>query len=197
MPQVTEFDRLMLQLANGSEDAAMELADKYTPYILRTVRRNFSPEMRQKLDSFDVAQTLWASILLRPNELLRFKTADDFIAYLAEATRRKVSEKKRALLTKKRNINREVPFVSSDDERENGAWNDEAMHSKEPTPSTVASLRERWQSALNGASERDRQIVELRLNRHTFDEISSLLSIHEQTARRAIERLLEHLSNTR
>jgi DNA-directed RNA polymerase specialized sigma24 family protein len=135
--------------------------------------------------------------LLRPNELLRFKTADDFIAYLAEATRRKVSEKKRALLTKKRNINREVPFVSSDDERENGAWNDEAMHSKEPTPSTVASLRERWQSALNGASERDRQIVELRLNRHTFDEISSLLSIHEQTARRAIERLLEHLSNTR
>jgi RNA polymerase sigma factor (sigma-70 family) len=193
MPQVTELDCLMSQLANGSEEAAMQLADKYTPYILRTVRRSFSPEMRQKMDSFDVAQTLWASVLLRPNELLRFKSPEEFIAYLAEAARRKVIEKKRALLTKKRNMNREVPLTSGEDSSAEG-WDDKAIFSREPTPSTVASLRERWKSTLNGASERDRQIVELRLNRHTFDEISSLLSIHEQTARRAVERLLEQFS---
>jgi RNA polymerase sigma factor (sigma-70 family) len=194
MHQVTEFDRLMSQLANGSEEAAMQVADKYTPYILRTVRRSFSPEMRQKMDSFDVAQTLWASVLLRPNDLLRFKSPEDFIAYLAEATRRKVIEKKRALLTKKRNINREVQLSSGEDSSLDEGRNDKAMFSREPTPSTLASLRERWQSTLSGASERDRKIVELRLSRHTFDEISSLLSIHEQTARRAVERLLEQFS---
>jgi RNA polymerase sigma factor (sigma-70 family) len=172
----------------------MELADKYTPYILRTVRRNLSAGMRQKMDSYDVAQTLWASVLLRPNELLRFRTPDDFTAYLAEATRKKIAEKKRTLLAQKRNINREVPFASADAEKSREDGNDQAYYSKDPSPSTVASFRERWQSTLKGASERDRQIVELRLNRHTFDEISSILSIHEQTARRAVERILEQFS---
>jgi RNA polymerase sigma factor (sigma-70 family) len=194
MAQVTEFDRLMTQLANGSEDAAMQLAEKYTPYIIRTVRRGLTSQMRQKMDSQDVAQTLWASLLLRPTELSRLKTPGEFIAYLAQATRNKVAEKKRGLLAQKRDINRELQLESHtdgvvDDRR------DRALHSKEPTPSTMASLRERWQATIQGVSERDRHIVELRLRKHTFLEISTMLSIHEQTARRVVEKLVEQLAS--
>jgi len=195
MTQVTEFDSLMSQLANGSEDAAMQLAERYTPYILRTVRRGLTSQMRQKMDSQDVAQTLWASLLLRPDLLSRLKTPDELIAFLAQATRNKVAEKKRGLLAQKRNINRELQLESPEDGMLVRDWDDQALRSSDPTPSTIVSLRERWQTTIQGASERDRQIVELRLRKHTFLEISKILSIHEQTARRVVEKLVEQLAD--
>jgi DNA-binding CsgD family transcriptional regulator len=48
---------------------------------------------------------------------------------------------------------------------------------------------------ISNASERDRQIVQLRLDRHTYAEISAVLSIHEQTARRAVQRLIEQFED--
>jgi RNA polymerase sigma factor (sigma-70 family) len=194
MTQVTEFDRLMSQLANGSEDAAMQLAEKYTPYIIRTVRRGLTSQMRQKMDSQDVAQTLWASLLLRPTELSRLKSPAEFIAYLAQATRNKVAEKKRRLLAQKRDINRELQLEPHDDGTTVGDRRDRGLCSKDATPSTMASLRERWQATIQGASERDRQIMELRLRKYTFLEISTMLSIHEQTARRVVDRLVEQFA---
>jgi hypothetical protein len=195
MAQVTEFDRLMSQLVDGSEDAAMQLAEKYTPYIIRTVRRGLTSQMRQKMDSQDVAQTLWASLLLRPDLLSRLKTPEELISYLAQATRNKVAEKKRGLLAQKRNVNRELQLESNSDRKEVGERQARELRSRGMSPSTIVSLRERWQTTIQSASERDRQVVELRLRKHTFLEISSILSIHEQTARRVVEKLVEQLAD--
>lgn len=196
MPQITEFDRLMAEVAAGSEEAVVQLAETYTPHIIRSVRRCMSPKIRTKLDSQDVAQTLWASLLLRRTELLRLKTREQLIAYLVRATKNKVAEKAVKLRTQKRNIDREEPLGPP----ERLAGNRRTAHGNEPcsresTPSTYASLRERWRNAMSNASERDRRIVELVLERRTFDEIGEILSIHEQTARRAVERLVKEFSD--
>jgi RNA polymerase sigma factor (sigma-70 family) len=197
MSQTTEFDRLMAEVAAGSEDAVMQLAETYTPHIIRSVRRCLSPKIRPKLDSQDVAQTLWASLLLRRTELLRLKTREQLIAYLVRATKNKVAEKAVKLRRQKRDIEREVPLNRPPGRL--GAGNrgpqGNEPHSREPTPSTHASLRERWRLAMARASERDRRIVELILQRRTFVEIGDILSIHEQTARRAVERLVQVLSD--
>jgi hypothetical protein len=138
---------------------------------------------------------LWASLLLRPALLSRLKTPEELIAYLAQASRNKVAEKKRGLLAQKRNVNRELQLESDNSRATPGAECAQALRSNAPTPSTIVSLRERWETAIQGASERDRQIVELRLRKHTFHEISALLSIHEQTARRVVEKLVEQLAD--
>lgn len=196
MSQITEFDQLMAEVAAGSEDAILQLAESYTPYIIRSVRRCFSQRMRQKLDSQDVAQTLWASLLLRRSDLLRLKSQNELIAFLVKATRNKVAEKATKLRRQKRDIEREVrlesELVAPTSKRSPSSQT--ALHSKEPTPSTTASLRERWRDVMSNASERDRQIVDLLFKRHTYLEIGSILSIHEQTARRAVEKLVEELS---
>lgn len=195
MGQITEFDQLMAEVAAGSEEAILQLADSYTPYIIRSVRRCFSQRMRQKLDSQDIAQTLWASLLLRRADLLRLKSQNELIAYLVKATKNKVAEKATKLRRQKRDIEREVHLEAElTPPAIRASAGGRAFHSKDPTPSTNASLRERWRAVMSNASERDRQIIGLLFKRHTYLEIGSILAIHEQTARRAVEKLVEELS---
>jgi RNA polymerase sigma factor (sigma-70 family) len=196
MTQIAEFDQLMADVAAGSEDAVWQLAETYTPYIIRAVRNSLSPRLRPKLDSQDFAQTLWASILLKRADLTRLKSPEQLIAYLARATKNKVIDKTRHYKSQKHSIDREErledvsPVIGGPNSRPRA----KGLYSRDPTPSTSASLRERWNLVLASSSERDRRILQLRLKGCTFDVISVKLQVNEATARRAMQRLIEQLS---
>lgn len=190
MVQAAEFDQLMASVVAGSEEAIWQLAETYTPYIIRAVRQSLSPRLRSKLDSQDFAQTLWASLLLKRADLTRLKSPEQLIAYLARATKNKVVDKTRHFQTQKHDIDREERLQDQVPESDHAT----VLYSHDPTPSTTASLRERWNQILSNASERDRQILKLRLEGCTFDIVSVKLQINQATARRAIQRLIEQLS---
>lgn len=196
MAQIAEIDQLMADVAAGSEEAIWQLAETYTPYIIRVVRVSLSPRLRPKLDSQDFAQTLWASLLLKRADLTRLKTPDKLIAYLARATRNKVVDKMRHFQAQKHNIRREERLQDclSGTDSETQRPHANALYSHDPTPSTTANLRERWNKILSEASARDRQILRLRLEGHTFEIVSARLQIDKATARRAIQRLIEQFS---
>jgi len=194
MAQTVDFDRLMADVAAGSEEAVWQLAEIYTPYIIRAVRHSLSPKLRQKVDSMDFAQTLWASLLLKPANLMRLKTPDQLIRYLVAATRNKICEKAQHFKTQKCDIRREESLDRSAARNLPAAGYGKALHAHDPSPSTTASLRERWHCVLAKASERDRQILELRRQGYTFAEIGPTLRIDEKTARRAMHRLLEQFA---
>lgn len=196
MAQIAEFEDLMAEVAAGSEEAVWQLAETYTPYIIRAVRHSLSAKLRQKLDSQDFAQTLWASLLLRPADFTRLKAPEQLIAYLAQATRNKVCEKARRYSTQKCDIRREQSLEHrSSAHGRMGAPHSQALYSRDPSPSTTASLRDQWHHILSSASDRDREIVRLRRKGHTFEDIGVTLQINEQTARRAMQRLLEQFVN--
>jgi RNA polymerase sigma factor (sigma-70 family) len=194
---IAEFQKLMGEVASGSEDAIWQLAQTYTPYIVRAVRLSLSPRLRSKLDSQDVAQTLWASLLLRRNELDRLKTPEELIAYLARATKNKVIDAARHFGRQKCDISLEQSLnqpVCGDADRPNQRITGPRLVSREATPSTAASLRERFNLVLLNATERDRKILQLRLKGLGFEAIGLELKIDEKTARRAIYALIEQLS---
>src|SRR5688572_12640846 len=132
----SEFESLMAEVANGSEEAIWKLAETYTPYIIRTVRHSLSKRLRQKLDSQDFAQTLWKSLLLQPGDLTRLKTPEQFIAYLAQAARYKVYEKARRFSAKKCDVGREESLdqlTAADGTRIKS--NADLLISRDPSPS--------------------------------------------------------------
>jgi RNA polymerase sigma factor (sigma-70 family) len=196
MTTPSEFTLLMTEVVAGSQEATMKLAEIYTPYIIRSVRRSFSPKLRQKLDSQDVAQTLWASLLLRRSELQRLRTPEELIAFLAQATKNKVADKVRNLRTQKRNFEREESLEPHFRDSTKNRFTNISLRSREPSPSTHASIRERWTRVIAQASERDRKIIELRMRDHTFEDIAEVLKIHEQTVRRAVQRLADAFALT-
>jgi len=197
MVMIAEFDRLMAEVAAGSEDAVWQLAETYTPYIIRAVRSSLPRTLRAKLDSQDFAQSLWASLLLRRADLIRLQTPGQLIAYLAQATRNKVVDKTRHFHTQKNDIAREerLPDHLTNVKHAPVRVQRSGLYARDLSPSTTANLRERWSHILSKLSDRDRKIFQLRLEGRTFDEISEKLEINQATARRAIQRLIEQLSN--
>jgi RNA polymerase sigma factor (sigma-70 family) len=193
MAQTAEFDSLMEAVAAGSQEAAWQLAETYTPHIIRAVRYSLSPKLRQKVDSMDFAQTLWASLLLRPRDWTRLKTPDQLIGYLVAATRKKVCEKARRFKAQKCDIGREESLEAT-----RGGSNtrpSRALYAREPSPSAIVRVRDRWNHVLAQASAQDREIIRLRLEGHTFTQIGDKLQIFEQTARRAVCRLVDQFSD--
>jgi DNA-binding CsgD family transcriptional regulator len=57
-----------------------------------------------------------------------------------------------------------------------------------------ADLRERWENILVQTTDRDKKILELRLEGCSFAEISKELQITEATARRAMRNLMAKIS---
>jgi RNA polymerase sigma factor (sigma-70 family) len=197
--QVSEFERLMTDVAAGSEEAVWKLAETYTPYILRVLRPNLTPQVRRRIDSQDLAQILWASILLRRSELTRLKTPDQLIAYLCRAAKNRVIDARRRFLeTEKYDMDREEslePYTRDESRRPAEIpTGNRAYFSRDLSPSQFASVRERWNHILKQSSERDRIILKMRLQGCSYDAISEHLQINLTTVRRAIERLIARFS---
>jgi RNA polymerase sigma factor (sigma-70 family) len=198
MPEALQFSELMSNVAAGSEEAVWQLAETYTPYIIRAVRVSLPRNIRQRLDSQDFAQILWTSILLGDTDLTRMKTPEQLIAYLARAAKNKVIDATRHYIgTQKNDMTRERRLEDLRPSDQRGRRNSTPANtpiSSDPSPSTYAILRERWAQVITQATQRDQTILQLRLKKYTFQEISQELQVDEWTARRAIQRIIETLS---
>jgi RNA polymerase sigma-70 factor (ECF subfamily) len=194
MKRITEFERLMHEVSAGSQDAIWELAQTYTPYILRAVRLSLPVKLRRKLDSQDIAQTLWASLLLGETDLSQWQSPENLIAFLARAARNKVIDKARHFSTQKHNVAREEPLNNPSIGVNGTPRQVTAFHSRDPSPSALISVRERWDHIIASASDRDRQIYQMRREGRDFEDISVELQVSSMTARRAMEKMVGQLT---
>lgn len=175
----SEFQATLLRASQGSEEDLRKLIDKYGHHIKRVVRRRLDVRLRSKFDSVDFVQMVWASFFRERDDLARFDRAEDLIRFLATLARNKViDEERRRILGIKYNATRERPLEESDHPDEEG------------TPSQIAMARERWTLMISAESERDRDVLRMRMGGASYSEISEQLGIHERTVRKIIGRIL-------
>jgi DNA-directed RNA polymerase specialized sigma24 family protein len=130
------FARLLHRVKEGSEEAMLELVEKYGEHVFRAVRRRLNRAIRSKFDSADFVQAVWASFFENRAQLVDFASAKDLITYLSRIAQNNViDENRRRLILHGRNINREVPLHESDAE--------ETVVSPAPTASEVVYADER------------------------------------------------------
>lgn len=178
------FARLIAEVRAGSEDAARELVEFYSPHILGVVRRTLSRELRKKFDSADFVQAVWKSLFSERAELQDFESPHALVAYLAGMARNKVAEEfRRRLQTAKYDVRKEV---SLDDSRMNHA---DRVVSREPTPSQMAVAREKLEKLTEGLSDLHREIVRMRLEGSTYQSIAIALDVNERTVRRLLKKV--------
>jgi RNA polymerase sigma factor (sigma-70 family) len=197
MATTAEFDQMMAEVRAGSEDAIWQLAETYTPYIVRAARVSLDRGFRSKFDSQDLVQTLWKSLLLKRADLSKLRTPEELVAFLVRAAKNKAIDKMRHFSTQGRDVKRETQLQNCGNSANEAAANRSRheLQARDPSPSTIAMVRERWKQIVSAASARDRQIYELRRNGAEFKTISIQLKIDESTARRVIQRLIEQLSD--
>ena len=185
----------MEEMSEGSEEAAWELTELYTPHIIRAVRASLPRVIRSKVDSQDFVQAVWSSVLLKRGRLTQFRKPEHFIGYLAVTARNKVVDTYRHLLSLKHDVRTEVGIAELEgrcDQRKLLEYGrNKIPKSKEPSPSHVAIVREVWERIVANSSARDQQVVSLRISGLPYGEIADRLSIGEKTVRRVLTRLLE------
>ncbi len=61
------------------------------------------------------------------------------------------------------------------------------------TPARVAIAREQWKLLIANRPPHYRQIIEMRLQRHTYDEIAEKLRVNKKTVYRVLKKLLHQV----
>jgi RNA polymerase sigma-70 factor (ECF subfamily) len=114
------------------------------------------------------------------------ETPQQLMGYLAAMARNKViDESRRRLDSRKHNVRLEVSVERMDAAAAQG------LRSHDPSPSSVAVARERWDRLVVNQPADVRRILELRFQGETYDEIARQMQLNERTVRRVIAKLIK------
>lgn len=193
------FEKLMQQLCQGSEEAAWEIFDRFAPHILRVIRASLPNEIRSKVDSVDLLNTLMGSLLIKRSYLSNIREPAQLFALLTKAAKNRViDEHRKYTVYASRSIRSEEGAFDEQNLAAKGAdkgvAGDGRYGGREQSPSQVAIAREKWRQLLDSLSRRDQQIVALRMKGHTYEEIATKIEdVSARTARRVLASTVEKL----
>lgn len=191
------FRALIRRFRSGDQEAAHELVRRYGQIILQVVRRRLPlrDRMRAKFDSMDFVQDVWASFLCDPTSLPEFDGVSDLVNYLWAMTNNKVGmERRRRYNTDKWDVRRENPLTDANADS-NVQTDRELPDCRQSTPSQIAMERELWGNWMRHLKARDCEILRMRREGASFEEIADRLQINEKTPRRLVDRLRKELDS--
>jgi RNA polymerase sigma factor (sigma-70 family) len=179
-----EFRGLLDRIKEGDDSAAWELVERYGANIRNAVRRSLNQRLRPKFDSLDFVQLVWSSFFRQNSHADRFGNPEELVSYLVVMARNKVGmETRRRLISKKYNVNRESSLsVESQNSRDE-------IPALCPTPLEFAIAKDRWNQLLSHSPNHYKEIVQLRLQGRTCQDIADTLQLDESTVRRFLKRL--------
>jgi RNA polymerase sigma factor (sigma-70 family) len=175
---------LLRILSSGDHAAAERAFADYEPYLRKVVRRQLPARLRAKFDSSDMVQSVWASLLgdVR-NANWRFADTAHLRAFLAKVTRNRLIDRLRKHNTA---MEREQPLDKTRSE--------DMPASREPRPSEVAEADELWDKMLALCPPEHHQILELRRQKLSLNEIAERTGLHEGSVRRILRKLSRQLA---
>lgn len=181
------FRDLTDRLKGGSESAFEEILQRYGPYVMRSVRRSLDRRLRARFDSQDFAQAVWMTAHEHRDRLAACTSPESLMALLVTIAQRKVRyEFRRHLQAEKQNINKERSMQA--DSFVLPLPDHSAEH-----PSQIVLAREQWDLMVHEEPPRYREILELRCEGLTLDEIAEKVGVNERTVRRVIKKLADKL----
>ena len=159
-----KFSDFIEKIRAGDERATAELVKRYEPEIRREVRlRLRDPRLRRDFDSMDICQSVLGTFFVRVAAgQYDLKEPDDLIKLLLTMTRNKVAEKMRRQHRLRRDSRRTV-----------GGVEELALAGRDPTPSSVVAGKELLEKARQRLSEEERQLVELRSEGLSWEQVAA------------------------
>ena len=183
MPPDTAFDELIRQVGSGDEQAAARLVRDFEPVVRRVVRARLRGSARQEFDSMDICQSVLAAFFVRAAAgQYDLKEPDDLIKLLLTMTRNKVAEKIRHQHRQRRDSRRTV-----------GGVEELALAGRDPTPSSVVAGKELLEQARLRLCEEERQLVELRGQGLSWEEVAASLGGTAGARRNQLARALDRV----
>lgn len=176
--------QLIARWQSGSQTAAQQLFDSYVNRLLLLARWHISDRLRTRIDPDDVVQSVFRTFFFRvKNDSFTFDEADDLFKLLARITLHKTLRQVAYHRAARRSPEREHPTSQNED--------DTVMQlmDTEPDPETVVEFADHLKTFLGKFSTQEQQIIEMRLQGHTSEEIAEKLGTYDRKIRRVLERI--------
>jgi len=178
------LDELLRLLTEGDDAAAERVFLAYEPYLRKVVRRQLPRQLRAKLDSIDVVQSVWVHLLPGFREASwRFASPEQLLAFLVTVTRNRLTDRVRHF---HRAIERERPLK--------GADADGLAMTGQPRPSEVAQANDLWDRMLALCPPEHHELLRLRRQGLQLAEIAARTGLHEGSVRRILRKLARQLA---
>lgn len=179
------FRRMMSHLGSGDPRGGDEIIRRFTRRLIGLARGRLNAVVRSKVDPDDVVQSVLRSFFARQaNGAWELQDWDSIWSMLAVITVRKCGHLAEYHLAARRDAKREVSPTAD------GLWE---PIDREPTPAETAMLADLVENMLAGQSERDRQILEYRLQGESAAEIARRVGCSENTVGRVLARARQRL----
>ena len=177
-----ELPDLLRRLRQGEEAAAEELVASFGPCLRLLVRRSLPDRVRGRFDSLDVVQSVWAHVLtgLRAGSW-QFPDEARLAAFLRQVARRRLVSRVRRHAPA---AGREAPGVDLD----------RLPGPAQARPSEVAQAEELWQRLLERCPAQHHELLRLRRQALSLEEIARRTGLHEGSVRRVLRRLARELA---
>lgn len=182
-----DWNRLIKGLRDGETAVCNEFWQRYGSALQVVAARQLSPQVQRRVGADDVVQSACRSFFRRVQDgQFTFDDADSLWRLLCVIATTKAKRAARDQDRQKRRVTREV--IPRDGEG-NPVPQERFEDRDQATPSQLIALEDELHALLDGLSRQECAIVELKLQRHTNDEIAERLACSERTVRRVIERL--------
>ena len=175
---------LIQRLRDGSNTAAREVFDLYVQRLLGLAKRRIGARMNSRVDPEDVVQSVFRTFFSRmKNDQFQISAEDDLFKLLVRITVHKTLRQIAHHKAAKRDPSQETAQGSDANEMLMQAMD------AEPTPETVVTFMDQLEHFLKQLPDQDRQILELRLQGFSTEEIAEKLGSYDRKIRRVLERI--------
>ncbi len=178
-----QWKELIEGIRNGDELACQRFWDEYGPMIEKVAERNISSGVRRRVGSESIMLSACRTFFRRAQKgEFDLPDAESLLGLLCAITVNKVRMKVRYHRRKIRNVDAEEHPQRMPD-----------VPQSEWTQEDEMEFEDQFQNLVAGFDEKERRVVELRLQEHTNDEIAQQLNCSERTVRRMMKRIQARL----
>ena len=180
---------ILQRLKDGDQNAATELHDRYAHRLIALARSRISSKLARRVDPEDVVQSVYRSFFAHADDdRYVFEKSGDMWRLLSSITVNKVLRQVQKHRRQKRSIDAEQSVMTPGTE----GFAPEMLASG-PSPSDALTMIEELENVMSEIDPTHRQVLELRLQGRSTEEIAVEINRSERTIRRMLEKTKANL----
>lgn len=184
MGGLSEDQQLVERCRAGDQLAAKVLFDRFVERLLHLARRRISQRLASRVDAEDIVQSVFRTFFHRlRQDQFQFDDQDDLFKLLVRITVHKTLRQIAFHRAAKRDPGMEASHGETGQEMLTQVLD------AEPSPETIVTFMDHLEHFLSQLRPDDRQILELRLQGHSTDEIAQQMGMYDRKVRRVLERV--------
>jgi RNA polymerase sigma factor (sigma-70 family) len=186
------WQRRLQGLRDGDPEVVRLFWEQYGQMLHRLADKNLGGGLRRRVGPEDVVQSVCRTFFRRARGgEFRFGDSDDLWRLLCAITLNKVRELERFHRRHKRGLDQEVQAAWAEGDSAPGESPPAAAGS---SPDEVAAFADQFEQLIASLDDEERQVVDLKLQDCTNDEVADSLGCSERTVRRVLKRVQTRLA---